>query len=92
MREAPLPGPREWPQPHGGGIQSAYISEMSPMECFNIWGPFALALLCRCAHLVYVAYAIGVEQSLISKIELDRVKAPHTRLRLSEALSTWASI
>jgi transcriptional regulator with XRE-family HTH domain len=38
-----------------------------------------------------LAHAIGIEQSLVSKIELDRVKSPHTRLRLSKVLSAWPS-
>jgi transcriptional regulator with XRE-family HTH domain len=38
-----------------------------------------------------LAHAIGVEQSLIRKIELDRVKSPKNRLRLSEVLNTWPS-
>ena len=38
-----------------------------------------------------LAHEIGVEQSLISKIELDRVKSIHTRLQISAALGAWVS-
>ncbi len=37
-----------------------------------------------------LAYAVGFEQSLISKIELDRIKSPTSRLRLHDALIVWA--
>lgn len=38
-----------------------------------------------------LAFAIGIEQSLVSKIELERVKSPRTRFKLCEALNSWPS-
>lgn len=38
-----------------------------------------------------LAHAVDIEQSLVSKIELDRVKSIKTRLRISDALKTWTS-
>jgi len=37
-----------------------------------------------------LAHAVGVEQSLVSKIELDRIKSTYTRLRIREILKSWA--
>lgn len=36
-----------------------------------------------------IAYAVGVEQSLVSKVELGKVKSAKTIIKIQTALSSW---